>query len=135
MSYRYRKSTYSFWNLENILILLYFSFFIFLIFTKQINWLAWIFITIIFIFLMIGIKIYRGIYLILIHVIEDLIFKVLYAVGVGKYVVKLIKIISEEEKDMDYQQFRKYMSRKMVFDNVVKRKGQVSLKLDTYSHI
>lgn len=135
MARSYKGNYFSSGVAEKALLIIYALILLYLLFTKDSSlghWIIIIFITIVFIVLLIGIKIYRSINWIITHSIEGFFFSILYKIGLGKYVAKMINIVNEEKEndDNDYKNYKLYWERKKVFRRILNQKQRVNLLLD-----
>lgn len=111
----------SFWKPENLILIIYLVLVFYPLINNKFNFINWLFLTILFIFLYLGIKIYRTIHWIFTHIIEEVFYEILYKMGLGKLVLKMIRSLDAEKKDLDYQKYRQYMDRKKVFARILRQ--------------
>lgn len=63
------------------------------------------------------------------NVAEDIIYRSLYKIGLGKYILKFNQIIEVDKDDMEYREYRQYIARRNVIAQILHREW-VDLSLE-----
>lgn len=128
MAHQYVKRNSPLKVLEKVVIVLYLVIIIFFIYINAKNFnighgLFVVFLTIDFLFFLLGIKVYRSMRWIAAHIIEGYFVTFLYKIGLGKMAAKFINLMDDEDLqgDKDFNSFKQYMTRKKVFGRIIHR--------------